>query len=92
MANTFYAKRQIGFDWGSLISTAINTAASYGSSVQQTKQAQAAANISFYNAQAAQSAAAAQGAQNQSNTKLFLIVGGVAVLGLVAFIALKKKR
>jgi cobalamin biosynthesis Mg chelatase CobN len=87
-----YAKRQIGFDWGSLVSTALNAATSYGASVQQTKQAQAAANISFYNAQAAAAQAQSNAAKSQDNMKLYLIVGGVAVVGLVAFLALRKRR
>ena len=76
-----YAKRSIGFDWGSAVSSAINAASSVVQSTQATKQAQQAANIAFYNAQAAQSQAAAQNRVTGGINPTVLIVGAGIVTG-----------
>ncbi len=84
-----YAKRAIGFDWGSAVSAALNTVTSVVQNTQATKQAQQAANIAFYNAQAAQSAAVNQ--PTGGINKNVLLIGGAAVL-VVGFLLLRKKR
>ena len=85
-----YAKRAIGFDWGTAVTSAFNAVSSVVQNTQATKQAQQAANISFYNAQAAQAQAAQQNQARGGVNSTVLIVGAVAVLG-IGFLLLRKK-
>ena len=86
-----YAKRAIGFDWGTAVSSAINAASSVVANTQATKQAQQAANIAFYNAQAAQAAAAGANRPTGGVDTKVLLIGGAAVL-VIGFLLLRKKR